>query len=482
MQTLWQDLRYGARMLLKSPGFTAVALLSLALGIGANTAIFCLMDAIFWRPLPVSQPEQLVCFAIPSRGGPETAPQALLRELQNGNQVFTGALASRTDGLSLTVGETTERVMGEAVTGNYFSLLGVNAFRGRTFSAEISPGDWAPEAVLSYDFWQRFGSDDGVVGKTIQLNGYPFTIVGVSPPHFFGTRVGFSPEVRFPKLPDSLNQTLPALPLLNRFNYSAVVARLKPGVSFQQAVVATEALYQRLLQDDQQLSRPPSFRGTHLQLLSAARGTSDLRREFGRPLAILLGMVALVLLIACANLANLLLGRALARRQEIAVRLAIGAGRGRLMRQLLTESLLISCLGGALGVGLAYWGVDILFGFLPQNHIRTLLEVKPDSRALGFTFAVTILTGILFGLAPALQAGDGATRRCLIQCRLGQRSEIGLLDLFSHQTLPGRRCLLQRVPSVADLERNHALLKDLLWRHAYSFVLPFGTRKQALKL
>ena len=402
---MFQDLRYGLRMLLKSPGFTAVALLSLALGIGANTAIFSLMDAIFWRPLPVSQPEQLVCFAIPSRVGPEHAPRALLRELQNGNQVFTGAMASDTDGLSLTVEGTTERVTGEAVTGNYFSLLGVNAFRGRTFSAEISRGAWATEAVLSYDFWQqRFGSDDGVVGQTIQLNGYPFTIVGVSPPHFFGTRVGLSPEVRFPKLPDSLNQTLPALPLLNRKNYTAVVARLKPGVSFQQAQAATELIYQRLLQDDPQFSRPPSFRGTHLQLLSAARGTSDLRREFGRPLAILLGMVALVLLITCANLANLLLGRALARRQEIAVRLAIGAGRGRLMRQLLTESLLISCLGGALGVGLAYWGVDILFGFLPQNHIRTLLEVKPDVRALGFTFAVTILTGMLFGLAPALQA------------------------------------------------------------------------------
>ncbi len=183
LETLLQDLRFGLRMLLKSPGFTAVALLSLALGIGANTAIFSLMDAIFWRPLPVSQPEQLVCFAIPSRGGPETAPQALLRELQNGNQVFTGALASNSDGLSLTVAGTTERVMGEAVTGNYFSLLGVNAFRGRTFSAEISRGAWAPEAVLSYDFWQRrFGSDDGVVGKTIQLNGYPFTISNYSQP------------------------------------------------------------------------------------------------------------------------------------------------------------------------------------------------------------------------------------------------------------------------------------------------------------
>jgi ABC-type antimicrobial peptide transport system permease subunit len=425
-ETLVQDLRFGFRLLRRNPGFSFVAILTLALGIGANTAIFSLMDAIFWRPLPVSQPEELVCFAIPSRVGPETAPQALLREFQNGNQVFMGALASNTDGLSLTVAGTTERVMGEVVTGNYFSLLGVNAFRGRAFSAEISRGDWAPEAVLSYDFWQRrFGSDDSVVGKTIQLNGYPFTIVGVSPPHFFGTRVGFSPEVRFPKLPDSLNQTMPAMPLLNPKNYTAVVARLKPGVSFQQAQAATEVLYQRLLQDDPQFSRPTSFRGTHLQLLSAARGTSDLRREFGRPLTILLGMVALVLLIACANLANLLLGRAQARRQEIGVRLAIGAGRVRLMRQLLTESLLISCLGGALGVGLAYWGVDILFGFLPQNHIRTLLEVKPDVRALGFTFAVTILTGFLFGLAPALHAtrlelvsalksrGAGARRRVI---------------------------------------------------------------------
>src|SRR5262245_16743045 len=384
-----QDLRYGVRMLLKSPGFTAVALLSLALGIGANTALFSLMDSIFWKPLPVSHPEQLVSLVIPppAREEPSFSPLALFRELQQGNQVFTGAITSEADGVSLTVDGATERVMGQAVTGNYFSVLGVNAFRGRAFSAEIAQGAWAAEAVLSYDFWQRrFGGAASVVGKTIQLNGYPFTVVGISPPRFFGTEVGTSPEVRVPKLPDSLAQTMPAMPLLRLRRYSAVLARLKPEVGLQQAQATTEVVYQRLLQDDPQLGSNPRLRGTHIQLLPSPRGTSRLRAEFGHPLTLLLAMVGLVLLIACANLANLLLGRATARRQEFAVRLAIGAGRARLMRQLLTESLLISFLGGALGVWLAYWGVDFLFGFLPQNHILTFLEVKPDLRALGFTF------------------------------------------------------------------------------------------------
>jgi predicted permease len=402
-----QDLRYGVRMLLKSPGFTAVALLSLALGIGANTALFSLMDAIFWRPLPVSHPEQLVSLVIPppARGEPRFSPLALFGELQQGNQVFTGAITSGHDGLSLTVDGATERVMGQVVTGNYFSVLGVNAFRGRTFSAEIAQGAWAAEAVLSYDFWQRrFGGAASVVGKTIQLNGYPFTVVGISPPRFFGTEVGLSPEVRVPKLPDTLAQTMPAMPLLRLRRYATVLARLKPEVSLEQAQAAIEVAYQRLLRDDPQLSSNPRLRGTQIQLLPSPRGTSSLRGQFGGPLTLLLVMVALVLLLACANLANLLLGRATARRQEFAVRLAIGAGRARLVRQLLTESLLISFLGGALGVALAYWGVNILFGFLPQNHLHTWLEVKPDLRALGFTFGVAVLTGILFGLAPALQA------------------------------------------------------------------------------
>jgi predicted permease len=335
-------------------------------------------------------------------------------------------LTSGADGLSFTADGRTERVMGEADSGNLFAVLGVDAAVGRTFSQEIVNGAWGPEAVLSYDFWERrFGGDAGIVGKTIQLNGYPFTVVGISSRGFFGTSVGFSPEIRFPKLPDSLAGTMPAMHLLDPIDYDdpfvGVMARLRPGVTAQQAQAATEVMYQQYVAAHPEITKRVRYRAAHVLLLPGARGGSWMRDEFGRPFFLLMVVVGTVLLIACANIASLLIARSMARRPEIAVRLAIGAGRARLFRQLLTETVLLSVLGGALGIAFAYSLNEFLFGFLPQTHMKIVLDVQPDLRALAFTFAVSLLTGILFGLAPALQA----TKTDLVSAIKGGRTGAG---------------------------------------------------------
>ena len=422
LEKLGQDLRYAMRMMRKSPGFTAIAVLSLALGIGANTAIFSVTDALFWKLLPVKDPRQLVW--IVATNGKERQvhwlPDEIFRQGHNGNQVFSGILTKADDGLSFTVDDRTERVMGEVVSGDFFSVLGVNASVGRLFSEQIVNGSWAPEAVLSYDFWmRRFGGDAHVVGKTIQLNGYPFTVVGVSAAGFFGLDVGNSPDVRVPRLPESLAHTMPAMELLT--GHDGITARLKPGITMRQAEAATEVIYQRFLQAHPEINAKPRYRGSHILLAPGARGSSELREDFGRPLFLLMGVVGIVLLIACANIASLLLARSMARRAEIAVRLAIGAGRARLIRQLLTESMLLSVIGGGFGIAFAFSLSEFLFSFLPQTTTRIVLNVRPDVGALGFTLVISVLTGILFGLAPALQA----TRTDLLSAIKGGQTGAG---------------------------------------------------------
>ncbi len=426
LDDLSRDLRHAMRVLTKSPVFTATALGSLALGIGANTAIFSVMDAIWWKRLPVNHPEQLVRVVTVARAGSASGRRfpglLLFPQVRNGSDVFSGVIFfSEADGLSFTVDGVTERVVGEAVSGNYFAVLGVGAAHGRTFSREIEEGSWASEAVLSYDFWQRrFGADPGVVGKAIQLNGYPFTVVGISPRGFFGTNVGTSFEVRVPKLPEALGKAMPAMPLLRmEERVAALTARLRPGVSLQQAEVSTELSYRQALAANPDLIRDSQVGATRIRVLPAERGTSWLRDQFDRPMAILMAMVGTVLLICCANVATLLLGRATARRRELAVRLAIGAGRARLIRQLLAESLLISFLGASVGVALAYGGVGIFFGFLPQSHVRTSLDVTPDLRALAFTLCVSLLAALAFGLTPAIQA----TKLDLLSAAKGESPE-----------------------------------------------------------
>jgi predicted permease len=406
IEELMQDLRYGLRTLRKSPGFTAVAALSLALGIGANTAIFSLINALMLRPLPVKNAQELALFSIarPSRAdhGLNYTTYEMFRD---GNQSFTGVIAAdhgwRARLLVNEPGAGVESVQEQRVSGNFFSVLGVNAVVGRTLiEADDNPSNSEPGAVISYEYWRRrFGLDPQVVGRQVTVNNTALTIVGVAPPGFFGFEVGSRPEIWSPSKGDK-----------RRWWGFRVIGRLRPGVGMAQAQAEMETIFQRLLHDE--AARSPNWTPTgrrihferHISLESGSAGHTDLRRQFRQPLFILMMAVALTLLIACVNVANLLLARAATRRKEISVRLALGAGRFRLLRQLLTESVLLSLLGGVAGLLFARVFLRGLIIYLPQYPHKTALDVSPDARVLAFTLLVSVLTGLLFGLAPAWQA------------------------------------------------------------------------------
>jgi predicted permease len=423
LEDLAADLRYALRALRRSPGFTLTAVLSLGLGIGASSAIFGALDAAMWKPLPVADPSRLVHLSLTGpNGSGEALPSALVQYLRE-SDVFAGVGVAREDGLSFALDGRAERVVGDMVSSNFFALLGVPPILGQGFSAEVQAGRWAPEAVLSYNFWrERFGADPHVVGRVIRLNTHPFTVVGVSPPSFFGLTRGSDYELRIPILPDG--QELPEIRLLRGSALRTTFARLKPGDTIAQAETRGNAAVQAFLRTTSIAGfRNAGFR--HLRVLSAATGDAGDLRQFRAPLYVLLALVGVVFLIACVNVANLLLARGMARARELAIRASIGAGRGRLVRQMLAESLLLSLTGGALGLVIARGGNELLLRFLPQGHIRLLLDLRPDGRLLFFTFALSLVVSVLFGLVPGLHSTRGdlaATIKSDAAAAIGGRS------------------------------------------------------------
>jgi predicted permease len=402
------DMRHAFRAFRRSPAFTLTAVLSLALGIGATTAIVTALDAAIWRPIPVTDPERLVGFRLTrAKGEPQTDLLAPFAQQLKESNIFDGLILNDGDGLSLAYDDRAERIIGEFVSPNFFEVLGVRPILGQGFTAEVRRGNWAPEAVISYSYWKRrFGGDAAIVGRTIRLNTVPFTIVGVSPPGFFGLVRGTDYELRIPLLPPGMENPHIAVISGKPNRWIGAVARLKPGTSLAAAEAAVDAQFQQFLRTTP-LVRFQKEHYQHARLASAARGYDDYTNPFRTPLYVLLVLVGIVLLIACSNVANMLLARASARSRELAVRVSIGAGRLRLIRQMLAESLLLAGVGGALALVLANWGAIALFHFLPQGHITIAIDLRPDQRALLFAFAVSLVTGVLFGLAPALQATRG---------------------------------------------------------------------------
>ena len=423
MNNLIQDLRYAFRQLKKNLGFTTIAVITLALGIGANTAIFTVINAAMFRMLPVEHPEQLVALGDPSRvsswsnGTPrsDVLSYPLYREIRDHNQVFSSVMgASRLDNLQIAVDGGPEKANGRLVTGNYFETLGVKALIGRTFTGEedrVAGGD--PYIVISYGYWQRrFSGDPSVVGRTVRVKNSPVTIIGVTPPSFFGDVVGSKIDVWAPMMMEP--QLLPGRDFLDTANISTLllIGRLRVGVTLDQARQNVNAIVKRALMetlagklsaDDRNAIQHNDVK-LNVEVTPGGRGLSRLRAEFSGPLLLLMGMVALVLLIACVNVANLMLARSATRQREIAIRLAIGASPWRIARQLLTESVLLAFLGGALGLAFASWGSAALVQLANRSGSTTSpLVLGLDWRVLGFTAGVCLLAGILFGLAPVLR-------------------------------------------------------------------------------
>jgi predicted permease len=419
VETIAQDVRYALRFLRRSRVFTAVAVLSLALGIGANSAVFTLINAVMLRALPVHEPDRLVMLE-PARGTDnvqQTFPHPYFRALDTTNSVLDGLFAvSRESGvLSIDRGNGNEPLPnGTAlVSGKYFSTLGVRPAMGRLLgpSDDVNPGRH-PVVVISYDLWRgMFGGDEHIVGKSIRLNNVPMTIVGVTPQGFFGTQVGEKIDLFMPVLMAHVGIRAAAAPMLEERGdwWLYVMGRLKPGVTREQAEAELSLLFKREL-----LAHPPFARTNvkGMEQLRSARvivsdgraGFAGLRRRFEKPLVVLASMSAIVLLIACTNLASLLSARAATRRREIAIRLSMGAGRRRLLRQLLTESLILSSLGAALGAFVAYAGARGLIAIASRGRPALLIGVSPDWRVVAFTAAVAIGTAILFGIVPAIQS------------------------------------------------------------------------------
>jgi predicted permease len=493
------DVAYAVRLLRTSPAFTIVALLSLALGIGANTAIFSLIDTVLVKTLPVQDPQHL--FFVDNSGGKSGGssgpPYPCFERLRDHNRFLSGIAAFSQRQFKVSIDGVPERVRGQYASGSYFDVLGVRALHGRllTPADDTEPGRGGPDgpvAVISDAFWtRRFARDPSVLGKNIQVGTEWVTIVGVTPPGFFGLQVGMPLDITVPMmLADGLQS--------KQSWWLSVIARLAPDATVERARADLEALWDTYLTE---VGMPRERRGyfSGVVLVPAARGANELRRTYSEPLLIVMGIVAVVLVIGCANVANLLLARATARQNEIAVRLAIGASRGRLIRQLLTEGVVLVSLGAAAGLLFARWGASFLVAVLAGPAERVVLQPHFDLRVLGFTAGVSIATALLFSLAPALRATrvdaakPGSVVRSTPQNRLGRALVVvqvtlsvlllcgaalfvrtlhnlngvasgfdhdGILTMQVEATVPGRT-VTPRTP--ADFRADHARL-GAIWR------------------
>ncbi|MDQ3256001.1 MAG: ABC transporter permease, partial [Acidobacteriota bacterium] len=400
MKTLWQDIRYAGRMLLKTPGFTLVALLSLAIGIGANTTIFTLINGLLLRPLPgVNQPQQLVdVHATDKHSSYHTFSYPDYEYFRNQSKTFDGLFAFGATAMSLNTGAQPERAFGMLVSGNYFDVLGVRPVLGRFFVPEEDrTPSTHPVAVVSYAMWQqRFAADPTLVGQTLALNGHTFTIIGIAPQNFRGTWIGLTPDVWVPLMMQ--RETRPGGDQLGRnARWLQISGRLKDGATIEQAQSEMSSLAAQIAQQFPESNRD---QGVDVQRASTVPG--EVRGALVGFMSLLMGLVALVLLIACANVAGLFLARASARRKEIAIRAALGASRWRIVGQLLTESVVLFLIGGAFGVLVAFWATDLLQAFKPPAEVPLSFDFGVDYRVLLFTLMTSLTTGILFGLAPAL--------------------------------------------------------------------------------
>jgi predicted permease len=423
-----QDLRYAFRVLSKNPGFTAISVLTLALGIGANTALFSVTNAVLLRTLPVHDPQQLVVLSDPTSTGQEmglqTGDRTLLtfhefEGLRDNNQIFSGifSFSSSVFPTPVSIGEADlgSPAQISMVSGGYFGVLGVTPELGQTFSTQVDQDrNGYPQAVLSYAFWQRrMQGDANVIGKRIRIRQTVFDVIGVMPRNFTGIMVGEAPDMWVPLtmkqavLPGSDWLTQPPAQI-RRIMFLHVVGRLKPGVNLAQANASINITFHNILQSDgatiADAQRRAQLMDARIIARDARHGLSALRGEYEQPLYILMGLVGMLLLLACANVVNLFLARASGRERELAVRVALGSNRGRLVRQLLTESIFLSATGAAVGLLLARWGDQLLLKLVSETSTPIPLDVHLDATVLAFTLGVMLFTGVLFGLIPALRA------------------------------------------------------------------------------
>jgi predicted permease len=430
-----QDVRYAARTLAKSPGFTVAAVLSLAIGIGANTALFTVINSVMWKLLPVDDPEHLLTLGQQTPGGVANGfgyqQYEIFRDSGSGLDFAAYGYARVDVSVDGSDEPTTDAHL---VTGRYFPLLGLRPAAGRLFDESddrVVMGH--PVAVLGHTYWQRrFAGDRAVVGRTLTIAGHPFTVIGVAPPEFFGVEVGVSPSLFLPVMmqPALLpsNGSLLVNPSVSS-SWLSLIGRLRPGVTAPQAEGRLNALAGTPAEWRVRNKFTGQFEDTRLVVGSAAAGLSGLRRQFSRPLFVLLGVAGLVLLIACANVGTLLLARAAARRSEFGLRLALGASRGRVMRQVLVEGLVLAGAGAIAGALLAYWAAPALVAYASAGQASIMLNLSPDPRVLGFTIAIATVSGLLFASAPAIRAARA------------DRSTAGRLELGSGGRARGERSL-----------------------------------------